>query len=126
MVKAIEKGYIQKEILNTAYEYQLNVENQKEIVVGVNKFQTDEDAEKEILEFDPEIEDRQKEKLKTLKEKRDQNTVKEALEKLKKAAKEDDNIMPYVLDAVKHYATVGEISSALRDVFGEYTEAIIL
>jgi methylmalonyl-CoA mutase N-terminal domain/subunit len=126
MVKAIEKGYIQKEILNTAYEYQLNVENQKEIVVGVNKFQTDEDAEKEILEFDPEIEDRQKEKLKTLKEKRDQNTVKEALEKLKKAAKEDDNIMPYVLDAVKHYATVGEISSALRDIFGEYTEAIIL
>jgi methylmalonyl-CoA mutase N-terminal domain/subunit len=113
-------------ILNTAYEYQLNVENQKEIVVGVNKFQTDEDAEKEILEFDPEIEDRQKEKLKTLKEKRDQNTVKEALEKLKKAAKEDDNIMPYVLDAVKHYATVGEISSALRDIFGEYTEAIIL
>ncbi|MGC9383323.1 MAG: acyl-CoA mutase large subunit family protein [Kosmotogaceae bacterium] len=126
MVKAIEKGYIQKEILNTAYEYQLNVENQKEIVVGVNKFQTDEDAEKEILEFDPEIEDRQKEKLKTLKKKRDQNAVKEVLEKLKKAAKEEDNIMPYVLDAVKHYATVGEISSALRDVFGEYTEAIIL
>ncbi|MEA2067243.1 MAG: methylmalonyl-CoA mutase family protein [Thermotogota bacterium] len=126
MVKAIEKGYIQKEILNTAYEYQLNVENQKEIVVGVNKFQTDEDAEKEILEFDPEIEDRQKEKLKTLKKNRDQNAVKETLEKLKKAAKEEDNIMPYVLDAVKHYATVGEISSALRDVFGEYTEAIIL
>ncbi len=126
MVKAIEKGYIQKEILNTAYEYQLNVENQKEIVVGVNKFQTDEEAEKEILEFDPEIEDRQKKKLKSVKEKRDQNKVKNSLEELKSAAKEGNNIMPHVLDAVKNYATVGEISSALRDVFGEYTEAIIL
>ncbi|MFO7882423.1 MAG: methylmalonyl-CoA mutase family protein [Kosmotogaceae bacterium] len=126
MVKAIEKGYIQKEILNTAYEYQLNVENQKEIVVGVNKYQTEEEAEKELLEFDPEIEDRQREKIRSVKEKRDQNAVKEALEELKTAAKKGDNIMPYVLGAVKSYATVGEISSALRDVFGEYTEAIIL
>jgi len=126
MVKAIEKGFIQKEILNTAYEYQLNVEKQQEIVVGVNKFKTDEDTEKEILEFDPEVEDRQKKKLKSVKEKRDQSAVQKALEDLKTAAKKEDNIMPYVLDAVKNYATVGEISSALRDVFGEYNEAIIL
>ncbi|MFW6120402.1 MAG: acyl-CoA mutase large subunit family protein [Petrotogales bacterium] len=126
MVKAIEKGYIQKEILNTAYEFQLNVENQKEIVVGVNKFQKDEEVKKEILEFDPEIEDIQKEKLKSVKKKRDQNKIKKSLEELKTAAKEGNNIMPHVLDTVKNYATIGEISSALRDVFGEYTEAIIL
>ncbi|WP_287569186.1 methylmalonyl-CoA mutase family protein [Thermosipho sp. (in: thermotogales)] len=127
MVKAIEMGYIQKEIHESAYKAQLAIENGEDIIVGVNKFQIEEDlSQKEVLKVDPELEEKQKQKLKKLKVKRDNEKVKKVLNNVKKAASSDENLMPYILEAVKAYATVGEISNALREVFGEYTETIII
>ncbi|ANQ53084.1 methylmalonyl-CoA mutase [Thermosipho sp. 1063] len=127
MVKAIETGYVQKEIHESAYKMQLSIENGEEIIVGVNKFQIEEDlSQKEVLKVKPQLEEKQKAKLKKLKEKRDNEKVKKALLNVKKAASSDENLMPYIIEAVKSYATVGEISNALREVFGEYTETIII
>ncbi|OOC45610.1 methylmalonyl-CoA mutase [Thermosipho sp. 1074] len=127
MVKAIETGYVQKEIHESAYKMQLSIENEEEIIVGVNKFQIEEDlSQKEVLKVKPELEEKQKAKLKKLKEKRDNEKVKKVLLSVKKAASSDENLMPYIIEAVKSYATVGEISNALREVFGEYTETIII
>ena len=126
MVRAIEEGYIQKEILNTAYKYQLEVEEGSKVIVGVNKFTGEETTPKKILKVDEELEEKQKARVRALRKKRDNIKVEKALKELKNAAMGDDNLMPYILDAVKAYATIGEISNVLRDVFGEYTEAVIL
>ncbi len=127
MIKAIETGYVQKEIHESAYKHQLAVEKGEEIIVGVNKFQITEDLkQKEILKVDPELEKKQRERVKKLKEKRDNEKVKKLLNKIKEVASTDENLFPYVLEAVKVYATVGEISNALREVFGEYTETVII
>jgi len=127
MIKAIETGYVQKEIHESAYKHQLAVEKGEEIIVGVNKFQITEDLkQKEILKVDPELEKKQRERVKKLKEKRDNEKVKKLLNKIKEVASTDENLFPYVLEAVKAYATVGEISNALREVFGEYTETVII
>jgi len=127
MIKAIETGYVQKEIHESAYKHQLSVEKGEEIIVGVNKFQINEDLkQKEVLKVDPELERKQKERVKQLKEKRDNEKVKKLLNKIKEVASTDENLFPYVLEAVKAYATVGEISNALREVFGEYTETVII
>ncbi|HZK33548.1 MAG TPA: methylmalonyl-CoA mutase family protein [Tissierellaceae bacterium] len=124
--KAIEKGYIQKEIQNSAYRHQMEVESLDTIVVGVNKFQTEETEKKELLKVDPEVEKNQKEKIRKLKSERNNEKVKETLAILKEKAKTDENLMPYILDAVKEYATLGEICNELRDVFGEYQQTVIL
>lgn len=124
--KAIEKGYIQKEIQDSAYRYQMEIESQERIVVGVNKFQIDEDHHEDILRVDPEVERLQKQKLEVLKKERDNDKVKESLRALEEAAKTDANLMPYILDSVKTYATLGEICGVLREVFGEYEQSIIL
>jgi len=127
MIKAIESGYVQKEIHESAYKHQLAVEKGEEIIVGVNKFQIEEDLKQtQILKVDPELEKKQKERLKKLKERRDNEKVKKLLNKIKEVATTDENLFPYVLEAVKAYATVGEISNALREVFGEYTETVII
>jgi len=127
MIKAIESGYVQKEIHESAYKHQLAVEKGEEIIVGVNKFQIEEDLKQtQILKVDPELEKKQKERLKKLKEPRDNEKVKKLLNKIKEVAATDENLFPYVLEAVKAYATVGEISNALREVFGEYTETVII
>lgn len=127
MIKAIETGYVQKEIHESAYKQQLAIDKGEEVIVGVNKFQMDEDVKKrEILKVDPELEKKQVERLKRLKERRDNEKVKKSLQKIKEVASTDENLFPYVLEAVKVYATVGEISNALRDVFGEYTETVII
>lgn len=127
MVRAIETGYVQKEIHNSAYEQQLAVEKKEQIVVGVNAFQTDQEHQlKNILKVDPSVEERQIIALKKLKKERDNNAVQSALKNLKQAAKDGENIVPYVFDAVSVYATLGEITDTLRDVFGEYTESMIL
>ncbi|AMW33567.1 acyl-CoA mutase large subunit family protein [Fervidobacterium islandicum] len=127
MIKAIESGYIQKEIHESAYKHQLAVEKGEEIIVGVNKFQVEEDVKQtQILKVDPELEKKQKERLKKLKERRDNEKVNKLLNKIKEVAATDENLFPYVLEAVKAYATVGEISNALREVFGEYTETVII
>ncbi len=127
MVKAIESGYVQREINESAYRYQLAVESGEKIIVGVNKFQIEEDFPIDnILKVDPEDEERQKARLRKLKEERDNEKVKRALERVRKAAEGDENLMPPIIDAVRVYATVGEISDVLREVFGEYTEAPII
>ncbi|KLO23924.1 MULTISPECIES: acyl-CoA mutase large subunit family protein [unclassified Marinitoga] len=126
MVRAIENGYVQKEILNSAYETQLSIENSEQIIVGLNKFTVEEEHNGTILKVDPIVEEKQKEKLKSLRKERNNDEVKKNLLKLENAAKNNENIMPYILDAVKSYATLGEITNVLRDVFGEYHEAVIL
>ncbi len=124
--KAIERGYIQKEIQNSAYSYQMEIESQERIVVGMNKFQIEEEHHKDILRVDPEVERLQKEKIRTLKEERNNEEVEDRLKKLKAAAGTEENLMPYILEAVKVYATLGEICGVLREVFGEYEQSVIL
>lgn len=121
-IKAIAAGYIQKEIADASYQYQKDIESKKQIIVGINKFQTEEMPLKDVLRIKPEVEEYQKQKLARVKAQRDNARVAETLAALKKAAAGTDNILPPMLDAVKAYATLGEISDALRDVFGEYTQ----
>ena len=118
--KAIEKGYVQKEIEDSSYEYQKQVESGEQVVVGMNKFQIKEEPPKGLLKVDPSVGEKQKEKLKQLKAERDSKAVGEKLTSLENAAKKGDNLMPFIIDAVKQYATLGEICDVLRGVFGEY------
>lgn len=124
--KAIEKGYIQKEIQNAAYRYQMEVESLDRIVVGVNKFHIEETDKKELLKVDRTVEINQKEKLKALRAERNNEEVDRTLKVLKEKASTDENLMPYILDAVKEYATLGEICNVLREIFGEYQQSVIL
>jgi methylmalonyl-CoA mutase N-terminal domain/subunit len=121
-VKAIESGYIQQEIAESAYRYQKEVESKQRIIVGVNDFQVQEEPLRDILRISPEVERYQKQKLVRVKGERENARVRESLARLKKAAQGADNLLPLILDAVKAYATLGEISDTLRDVFGEYKE----
>ena len=121
-VKAIESGYIQKEIADSAYQYQKEIETNQRILVGVNEFQVREEPLKDILRIPPQVERYQKGKLAKIKTERDNGKVKERLALLKKVAQGTDNIMLPILDAVRSYATLGEISDTLREVFGEYKE----
>ena len=118
---AIEKGFIQKEIQDSSFKWQKAVEEKERVIVGVNEYQTEEE-EKDLdtLEVDQQVANSQEKHLKELREKRDNDEVNTYLEKLKEAAKGDDNLMPYIKDAVKSYATLGEICGTLREVFGEY------
>jgi len=120
-VAAIERGFMQKEITESAYRFQKAVESKERIIVGVNEFISEEKAPIKILRIDPEIEKALIERLNQIKRQRNQAKVKEALSRLRGAAeREDVNLMPFVIDAVKEYATLGEICDALREVFGEY------
>ena len=121
-IKAIESGYIQGEIGESAYQYQKEIETKKRIVVGLNQFQIEEEPLRDILRIKPEVEQYQKEKLARVKKERNNTKVKETLAVLKKAAQRTDNVVPPILEAVKVYATLGEISDTLREVLGEYKE----
>lgn len=121
-IKAIESGYIQQEIAESAYEYQKEIETKKRIIVGINQFQIEEEPLRNILRIRPEMERYQREKLSKVKNERDGGRAKEALVALKKAAQGTNNLMPFIVEAVKSYATLGEISDTLREVFGEYKE----
>ena len=121
-IKAIESGYIQGEIGESAYQYQKEIENKKRIIVGLNQFQMEEEPLRDILRIKPGVEQYQKEKLARVKKERNNTKVKETLAVLKKAAQGTDNVVPPILEAVKVYATLGEISDTLREVFGEYRE----
>ena len=125
-LKAIEKGYIQREIAASAYSYQRAVDSGEQVIVGVNRFTTDDEPSPELLEVGTEVEKRQIASVGRLKQERDNQKVGEVLDRVRNAAGRDGNIMPALIDAVKAYATVGEISNALRDVFGEYRETSIL
>jgi len=117
---AIEKGYIQREIQDSAYRYQREIEKDERVVVGVNKFQVKEEPPKGLLKVDPSVRTSQIEKLERLKSERDAEKVESMLTKLKKGAEGNDNLMPLILNAVKAYATLGEVCDTLREVFGEY------
>lgn len=120
-VNAIEKGYMQHEITDSAYRYQKQIESKKKVVVGVNDFASQEQAPMKLLQIDPSIEKSLKERLKKIKGTRDSLKVNKSLDSLRSAAEnEDENIIPSILTAVKEYATLGEICGVLKDVFGEY------
>ncbi len=121
-VQAVEEGYMQREIHQTAYETQKKIESQEEIIVGMNEFKIEEEVHEDLLRVDEQLEQTQVNQVKNIRQIRDQSQVDEQLSKLKQAAqKSDENLMPYILDCVKSYATVGEICHVLRDEFGEYT-----
>lgn len=124
--KAIEKGYVQKEIQDAAYAYQMEVEKGNQVVVGMNKFQIKEEPPKGLLKVDLSVGEMQKKKLQKLKETRDNEKVNSTLNALKEAANTDANLMPYILDCVRCYSTLGEICGVLREVFGEYDQSVIL
>jgi len=126
MLRAIEIGYPQQEIQESAYQYQKAVESGDTIVVGVNKFQIQEDTTIPILKIDPEIERNQIERVKAVRQKRNSEKVEESLKRLQQAAQGTENLLPYILECVENYATVGEISNALRKVWGEYQEKIVI
>jgi methylmalonyl-CoA mutase N-terminal domain/subunit len=119
---AIDVGYVQHEIQESAYEQQRAIEAEERVVVGVNRFQEDQEVHLERLTVDPEIERRQRHRLQRVGEGRDGAAVREKLDALQEAAEGDDNLLPPILDAVKSYATLGEICDTLRNVFGEYDQ----
>jgi len=122
MVAAIEKGFPQREIQDSAYHYQKAVERGEQVIVGVNKYQMDEESTIPILAIDESVRTHQVERLDQARAQRDAGAVSNALEKLKKAAQLNENTMPATVEAVRAYATLGEICSALRDVYGVYEE----
>ncbi len=125
-VKAIESGFVQREIARSAYEQQKAVEEGELVVVGVNKFRLEgEETKVELLKVRPEVEEEQKKRLKALRANRDKVRVEEALDALKRAAEGEENLMPYMLEAVKARATLGEIFGVLREVFGEYKPPMV-
>ncbi len=120
---AIEKGYVQAEIQNSAYQFQRAVEEGRQIVVGVNKFQTDEVEPPKPFRIEPELENRQIERLRELRASRSAQVVNSAVARLENAARGSDNLMPFILECCRALVTVGEISNTLRRVFGEYRES---
>ncbi len=120
MIKCIEENYIQSEIENSAYNFQIELEKKDRVVVGVNDFADVEEKLPPIQEIDPNLELNQIEKLKSLRKKRDSNKVKICLDNLEDAAKKEKNLMPFILEAVKEYCTIGEMTSALETVYGRF------
>lgn len=123
---AIDKGYMQQEIMDAAYKYQREIEENQRVIVGVNKFQVKEESPKGLLRVDPSVGEGQKKKLAELRSNRDNDKVKDRLEKLRAGCEGDANLMPLILEAVREYATLGEICNVMRDVFGEYQQSVMI
>jgi methylmalonyl-CoA mutase N-terminal domain/subunit len=126
MLKAIERGYVQQEIQNAAYEYQQAVDRQEAVVVGVNRFHIEQEHAVPILRIDPALEPKQVERVRALRAKRDPETYQVAIRAVEDTARSGENLMPRILAAVEANATVGEISDAMRKVYGEYKEAVVI
>jgi methylmalonyl-CoA mutase N-terminal domain/subunit len=126
MLKAIERGFVQQEIQNAAYEYQQAVDQQQAIVVGVNRFQVEEEDPIPIQRIDPALEPKQVERVRALRAKRNAGPWQASLKQVEDAARSGSNLMPRILAAVEANATVGEISDTMRKVFGEYREAVVI
>ena len=126
MVDAIERGFPQKEIAESAYRFQQAADRKEKVIVGVNDFVQADEPPIEILYIDDSAADTQLAKLEKLRRSRDNDAVQRALEQLRKTAKSADNLMPPILDAVRAYATVGEMCDALREVWGEYEEVPVI
>jgi methylmalonyl-CoA mutase N-terminal domain/subunit len=126
-IVAIEKGFFQKEIADSSYKYQREVDDRKRTIVGVNDFQIKkEEYPIELLRVDPKTEEEQVADLENLRRKRDNQSVKKTLTRLERSAEKDENLMPAIIEAVKAYATLGEICEVLRKVYGEYKELIVI
>ncbi len=126
VIPAIEAGFFQKEIADSAFRYQQELEDKRRLIVGVNEFTVDEEEPIEILRIDPRLESEQVARVRSVRSKRDQARCSNALSRLRKAAAGKDNLMPYILEAVRAYATEGEIMNTLIDVFGTYTERAVI
>ncbi len=126
MLRAIETGYVQREIQESAYRYQKAIETQEQIVVGVNRFQLEDEPPVQLLRIDPALEQAQIERVRALRERRNSTAVTEALSKLEHASGTNENLLPRILECVEAYATVGEISNTLRRVWGEYRETAVV
>jgi methylmalonyl-CoA mutase, N-terminal domain len=124
VLEGIEQGYFQREIGEASYEYQQRVERGEEVVVGVNKFTIEEDTSPEILHIDETTRDRQLERLERVKDERDDEAVEDCLETLSETIEDDGNVMPAIVDAVKAYATMGEIMQVFEDHYGAYSEQL--
>jgi methylmalonyl-CoA mutase N-terminal domain/subunit len=122
MLRAIETGYVQKEIQESAYRYQKAIESEEAIVVGVNRFQSKEETPFPTLRVDPAVEQQQVERLRAVRSRRDSEAADSALAKLEETANGTENLVPRILECVEVQATVGEISNRLRKVWGEYKE----
>ena len=125
-IVAIEKGFFQKEIADSAYKYQREIDENKRIIVGVNDFKVEKETPIELLRVDPKVEQEQLADLHALKKERDKKKVNAVLDKLRSSAEKDENLMPTIIESVKAYATLGEICEVLRQVYGEYKELIII
>ena len=126
MISAIEAGYIQSEIQKSAYRFQQEIERGERIIVGVNKFQEKDEQKNELLKIDEKVQRDQIAFLNKVRAERNNDDVKLKLSALKKAAEENENLIPFILEAVRTYASIGEISNTLRDVFGEYREQVTI
>ena len=126
VIPAIEASFFQKEIADAAFRYQSELEQKRRLIVGVNEFTVDEEEPIEILRIDPKLEREQVERVRAVRAKRDQARCSNSLSKLRTAASGRDNLMPYILDAVRAYATEGEIMNTLIEVFGVYTERAVI
>ena len=119
-VKAIEAGFIQDEIEESAYQFQKDIESQKRIVVGVNRFNNQEKTSVPIQSIDRTLQERREQQVKTFRKTRNQSQTDVALAKLREVANSQENLFPYVLEAFRNQATLGEICGVLREVWGEY------
>jgi len=126
MLKAIERGYVQAEIQNAAYDFQQAVDRLETVVVGVNRFSSDGEASVPLYRVDENLERKQIERLRALRSRRDQQKWESAIQGVEDAARSGENLMPRIIHAVESYCTVGEISDSLRKVFGEYKEAVVI
>jgi methylmalonyl-CoA mutase N-terminal domain/subunit len=124
MRNAVENQWVQGQIQDVAFERQREIETGERVIVGVNEYTVDEDPKEDIEEVSEEEQQRQREQVQEFRDERDQAAVDEALKDLKAAAEGDENVMPCIVDAVKAYATTGEICNAMRDVFGEYRSGV--
>jgi len=125
-VQAIENGYQQSEIQRAAYQFEKDLESGKRIIVGQNKFQAEEELPKNLLRIDMNVQEDQIKFLRRIRAERNNENVTKTLSALKTAAQSDANLMPFILNAVRVYASVGEISNTLREVFGEYKETVVI
>ena len=126
MILALERGYVQQEIQNAAYEYQQQVDREEAVVVGVNRFALEEEKPIPIQRIDEALERKQVDRLRALRARRDPGPWQASLRDVEDAARSGENLMPRILAAVEANATVGEISDTMRTVFGEYKEAVVI
>jgi methylmalonyl-CoA mutase, N-terminal domain len=126
MLRAIERGWVQQEIQTAAYEYQRAVDSSEAVVVGVNRFTREDEPGIPIQRIDENLEQQQVERVRALRARRDDTRWRSAIDCVKDHARSGQNLMPAILEAVESYATVGEIASAMREVFGEYRESVVI